>query len=136
VWEQWKELMSRMSWKDFRNTVYTYDRPALDRKCNAVTLADSGCLSYGTIDEKFVQKHQLERVQIPPMDIDGYDGPRGYKITEVAKFVLDESAGEEHIAMLYIVQHIAHYDMILGLSYPGWFTVGYTLTPMENKGHS
>ena len=35
-------------------TVYPYARPALeisavlDRKCNSVTLADSGCLSYGT----------------------------------------------------------------------------------------
>jgi hypothetical protein len=28
------------------------------------------------------------------MDIDWYDSPRGYKITEVAKFVPDEGAGE------------------------------------------
>jgi len=37
------------------------------------------------------------------------------KITEVARMVLDEGTGRERIAMLYVVPHLANYDMILGL---------------------
>lgn len=113
--------MKKESWRGFRKTVYPYDRPALqinsivDQKSNACTLVDSGCLSYGMVSEKFVLKHQLQRIPITPIAIEGYDGPRGGEIKEAAKLVLDEGAGEEHIAMVYILPHIENYDIILGL---------------------
>lgn len=128
-------LMNRMSWREFRNSVYPYDRPApeisavSDRKCSAVTLTDSRCFFYGIIDEEFIRKHQLEHVQIPSVDINGYGGPRGYKIAEVAKGIPDEAAGEEHIAMLYIALHIPNYDMILGLP---WMV--YRINPNREQG--
>ena len=88
----------------------------LDRKCHAKTLTDSGCLSYGVIDRKYVSRNQLQRIPITPRSIDGYDGTNSnQKITEVARVVLDEGTGRERIAMLYVVPHLANYDMILGL---------------------
>ena len=88
----------------------------LDRKCLAKTLTDSGCLSYGVIDRKYVSRNQLQRIPITPRSIDGYDGTNSsQKIAEVARVVLDEGTGRERIAMLYAVPHLANYDMILGL---------------------
>lgn len=88
----------------------------LDRKCHAKTLTDSGCLSYGVIDKKYASRNQLQRIPITPRSIDGYDGTNSnQKIREVARVVLDEGTGRERIAMLYVVPHLANYDMILGL---------------------
>jgi hypothetical protein len=89
----------------------------VDRKCNANTLVDSGCLSYGVIDDKFVRKHQLEREPIQPRPVDGYNGAHWDWITEVAKIVFDDGSGREQIAMFYIVPRLSNYDVILGLPY-------------------
>jgi hypothetical protein len=46
----------------------------VNQECFAKTLPDTGCLTYGLIDSRFVRKHNLQRKKILPREMGGFDG--------------------------------------------------------------
>jgi hypothetical protein len=113
--------MKLPTWRQFREEVGGYDGPPItvnaqiDRVCFANTLVDCGCLSYGLISERFVEKHHLERIPIAPRPIHGYDGPSGNKITHIARMSLDVGGNWQPCVYFYVAPRIHNHDMILGL---------------------
>ena len=90
----------------------------VNKDCYAHTLIDNGCLSYGLITSRFVRKNGLERIQIKPRTMEGYDGKDSSEIREVAK-AYTNIGGHEEVAYFYIVDKLLNsYDMILGMP---WF---------------
>jgi hypothetical protein len=61
----------------------------VNRESSTTALIDSGCLSYGLIDSRYVQKHGLQRIQIQPRAMVGFDAPTQGQITEVTTVQLD-----------------------------------------------
>jgi predicted aspartyl protease len=90
----------------------------INRECFAKTLVDTGCLSYGVIDSRFVRKHNLPRLQIAPRSLTGFDGPATGQIDEVAAVRIDIDGHVEEKAFFYVVPRLATYDLILGMP---WF---------------
>jgi len=113
--------MQLPTWRKFREEVGGYDAPPItvnaqiDRVCFANTLVDCGCLSYGLISERFVEKHHLERIPIVPRPIHGYNGPSGDKITHVARMSSDVGGNWQPCVYFYVAPRIHNHDMILGL---------------------
>lgn len=87
----------------------------VNRNCFATTLVDTGCLSYGLIDSRFATRHKLERINISPRGITGFDALSDSQITEVAVISMDIDGHFEEQVFLYIVPKLASYDMILGM---------------------
>jgi hypothetical protein len=86
----------------------------VNRECFPRTLADTGCLSYGLIDSRFAQKHNLKRIPIRPRAMVGFDAVSREGIQEIAIVRLDVDGHVEKRAFLYVVPRLASYDMILG----------------------
>jgi hypothetical protein len=107
--EEWKEFAKKTEFDGPPFVVASQ----IDGVCHANTLADTGCSTYGIISNSFVQKHQIERIPIPPRPIRGYDGPSGH-IKEVAKLSLDIGGNYQPCVFLYVVPKIDGHDMILG----------------------
>ena len=87
----------------------------MNKKCYANTLIDTGCLSYGIVDSRFVRKHNLPRLSITPRMIEGFDDISKDQITEVAECNIDIDGHCEERIFLYVAPRLASYDMILGL---------------------
>lgn len=87
----------------------------VNRNCFATTLVDTGCLSYGLIDSRFATRHKLERIDISPRGITGFDAPSDSQISEVAVISMDIDGHSEEQVFLYVVPKLASYDMILGM---------------------
>ena len=87
----------------------------VNRDCFATTLVDTGCLSYGLIDSRFAARHKLERIEISPRGITGFDAPSDEEISEVAVISMDIDGHSEEQVFLYVVPRLASYDMILGM---------------------
>jgi predicted aspartyl protease len=86
----------------------------VNRDCIAHTLIDTGCLSYGVINSRFAQKHNLQRIRVRPRTMTGYDNTTESVVDEVAAIRIDIDGHVEEVAYFYIVPKLA-YDMILGL---------------------
>ena len=109
-------------WNTFRKDVKVERQEfivsALVDNCTCRTLIDTGCTTYGMVSEQFVQKHQLERVSIPPREVDNYTGETDNLITEVARFSLDVGGIGQPVAWAYIAPRLSPgTDLILGLSW-------------------
>jgi len=109
-------------WNTFRKNVKVERQEfivsALVDNCTCRTLIDTGCTTYGMVSEQFVQKHQLERVSIPPREVDNYTGETDNLITEVARFSLDVGGIGQPVAWAYIAPRLSPgTDLILGLSW-------------------
>jgi predicted aspartyl protease len=86
----------------------------VNKECSASALVDSGCSSYGLIDSRFASRQNLQRVQITPRPIVGFNDSTNSQITEVAKLQIDLDGYKED-AFFYVVPRLALYDIILGL---------------------
>jgi len=86
----------------------------INQECSVPALVDSGCLSYGLIDSRFVRKHNFERVAISPRTMEAFDAPVSGVVREVAAVVLDVN-GYKRKAFLYVVPRLAGQDVMLGL---------------------
>ena len=109
-------------WNTFRKKIkierQEFIVSALVDNCTCRTLIDTGCTTYGMVSEQFVQKHQLERVSIPPRKVDDYTGETDNLITEVARFSLDVGGIGQPVAWAYIAPRLSPgTDLILGLSW-------------------
>jgi transposase InsO family protein/predicted aspartyl protease len=85
----------------------------VNRDCFAQTLIDTGCLSYGVINARFVKKHNLQRIKIKPRTMSGFKDEVECVIDEVAVVRIDIDGHVEQEVFFYIVPYLA-YDMILG----------------------
>ena len=111
----------RPGWQEFKRTV-KYDGPPLlvtvqmDSIHNATALADTGCQSYGLISEKYVRRHQLERIPIEPRRMRGFDGLSAQSsIAQVARAALNVGGNHQACVYFYVVPHLDGSDIILGL---------------------
>lgn len=109
-------------WNAFRKEVklerQEFIVSALADDCICRALIDTGCTTYGMISEQFARKHQLERVPIPPRQVDDYTGKTDNYITEVARFSLDVGGIDQPTAWAYVVPRLSPgTDLILGLSW-------------------
>lgn len=86
----------------------------INKSCYARTMADTGCHSYGVIDERFVRKHSLARISIPPRRLTGYEEGREGIINEVAVVETDMDGHREAKNYFYIVPRLSTYDLIIG----------------------
>jgi hypothetical protein len=109
VVEAWKKFEKSMDTEPFLVSTL------VNRDCFATTLVDTGCLSYGLIDSRFVARHKLERIKISPRGITGFDAPSDEEISEVAVISMDIDGHSEEQVFLYVVPRLASYDMILGM---------------------
>jgi hypothetical protein len=87
----------------------------VNKDCFAKTLVDTGCLSYGLVDSRFATRHNLQRLEIPPREVTGFDALSDDTISEVAVISMDISGHSEEQVFLYVVPRLASYDMILGM---------------------
>jgi len=92
----------------------------VNNECFAKTLLDSGCLSYGLVSERFATRNNLQRIDISPRGLTGFDAPSSDTVNQVAILSMDIDGHREEQAFCYIVPKIASYDMILGLP---WMTM-------------
>ena len=83
-------------------------------QCVAKTLLDTGCLAYGLVSRRFALKNKLQRIDISPRGLSGFDGPSDDVITQVAAVRIDIDGHSER-AFCYVVPRLDDYDMILGL---------------------
>jgi hypothetical protein len=83
--------------------------------CSAKTMPDTGCLSYGLVDSRFAQKHNLQRIRIKPRTMTGYNETNEEVVNEVAVIQGDIDGHVERRMFLYVVPQLASYDIILGL---------------------
>lgn len=102
----------------------------VNQSCFAKTLVDNGCSSYGICDDRFARKHSLQRIQIEPRTIEGFDDLRLPTIREVVSLKIDLD-GYEHEAFFYIVPRLASYDVILGQ--PWMVKHDVVLRPRKNR---
>lgn len=82
----------------------------------AITLIDTGCLSYGLCDTKFARKHNLERLKIAPRTVTGVDGKITAVTDEIVAVDLDLDGHQERKAFFYVAP-LGYYDMILGMQW-------------------
>jgi hypothetical protein len=80
----------------------------------AKALIDTGCMSYGLCDSKFATKNNLQRLQISPREIQGFDGSAG-QINEVVCVSMDIEGHYEDRVFFYVVSHLVGHDLILGM---------------------
>ena len=78
----------------------------------AKTLCDTGCLSYGIVDSKFITKCGLERMKITPRDMQGYDGITNGVCNEVVSIRFNINGHVEN-SFCYVAPKLK-YDLILG----------------------
>src|SRR5271168_1756144 len=83
--------------------------------CSAKTMPDTGCLSYGLVDSRFAQKHNLQRIKIRPRTMMGYNETNEEVVDEVAVIQGDIDGHVEKRMFLYVVPRLASYNIILGL---------------------
>lgn len=110
---------SNKEWEKFKKDTAFNGPPfvisaLVNGECNANTLIDTGCSTYGLVSSRFAQKYQLERVKIRPQAMRGYDGPSPTKSEEVAKFSLDIGGNYQPYIYAYVVPKLDGHDMILG----------------------
>lgn len=87
----------------------------VNKNCYANTLADNGCLSYGFVTSRFARKNKLQRIEITPRSVEGYDGEvKADGIREVAVLESDIDGHVEKRMFLYVVPQLGDYDVILG----------------------
>lgn len=55
----------------------------IDNVVFASTLADTGCTSYGVIDERFARRHKLQRIPTLPREVIAFDGDQGTTTSEI-----------------------------------------------------
>lgn len=122
TWRPTSQPDHQKEWNEFRKEVkperhkFIVSTLVNDRTCRA--LIDTGCTTYGMVSEYYAQKHQLERVSIPPRQIDDYSGSTNGYITEVARFSLDVGGIDQPVAWAYIVPKLSPgTHLILGLSW-------------------
>jgi predicted aspartyl protease len=89
----------------------------INKEAFAETLVDSGCLSYGVIDSRFVRKHNLQRIKITPRKLVGVGKQVVGKIDEVVAVRVDVDGCIEERAFFYVAPELASYDLILGLAW-------------------
>ncbi len=53
------------------------------------TLVDTGCTSYGVIDEYFVGKNKLQHIPITPRQVTAFDGDQGTTTIEIIRLHID-----------------------------------------------
>jgi len=91
----------------------------VNQECFAKTLPDTGCLTYGLIDSRFVRKHNLQRKKILPREMGGFDGEgKAVIVDELAVIRTDIGGHIQENVHLYVVPRLNGYDVILGLT---WF---------------
>src|SRR5205807_9040992 len=73
------------------------------------------CLSYGLISESFATRNNLQRINVAPRSLIGFNAPSSDRIHQAAILSMDIDGHREEQAFCYIVPRIASYDMILGL---------------------
>jgi predicted aspartyl protease len=78
-------------------------------------MPDTGCLSYGLVDSRFAQKHNLQRIRIKPCTMTGYNETNEEVVSEVAVIQGDIDGHIEERMFLYVVPRLALYNIILGL---------------------
>ena len=83
-------------------------------ECIANTLLDTGCLSYGAVTQYFATKNNLQRIDITPRGLTGFDGPSTSRVIQVAAATIDIDSHREQ-AFFYVVPKIASHDIILSL---------------------
>src|SRR5271155_3497734 len=86
----------------------------VNKECSASALVDSGCSSYGLIDSRFAFRQKLQRIQITPRPIIGFNDSVNSHISEVATMEIDLNGHKENV-FFYIVPSLSSYDIILGL---------------------
>lgn len=87
----------------------------INKTISTPVLIDSGCLSYGIISSRLVQRHHLQRIQVVPRKVESYNGSQEDEISEVAAVRL-RVGGRTRRAFLYIVPRLmTGIDIMLGL---------------------
>ncbi len=77
-------------------------------------LVDTGCLTYGMIDDRFARKCRLPRFTIRPRSIQAIDAVTTSAISEVVQVGIDV-AGHRRIGYFYVAPNIEGYKVVLGL---------------------
>src|SRR5271168_4859240 len=108
----WKKFRPRMEGTPFLVSALINDQTF------AKALIDTGCMSYGLCNSKFATKNNLQRLQISPREIQGFDGSAG-QINEVVCVSMDIEGHYEDRVFLYVVPHLVGYDLILEMP---WYT--------------
>ncbi len=77
-------------------------------------LVDTGCLTYGMIDDRFARKCRLPRIKIRPRSIQAIDAVTTSVISEVVQVGIDV-AGHRRTGYFYVAPNIEGYKVVLGL---------------------
>ena len=85
----------------------------LNQETSIPALIDTGCLAYGLINERLVQKLQLPRISIQPRAIQSVDKVTAAQIHQVTHVTMDISGYKKDVHF-YIVPRIEEYQLILG----------------------
>jgi transposase InsO family protein len=80
----------------------------------ASTLLDLGCLSYGTVSQRFARQNCLPRIKIPPRTLESIDSKTYHAISEVTYVSIDLEGHAQQRIFLYVIPNQLSYDIILG----------------------
>lgn len=95
---------------------------------NAAALANTGCDSYSLVSGRAAQKLGTQWIELEsPRRLRGFNGPRVFDITHLAKFEMRIGGNYQRVVYAYIVPSLDGEDIILGLAWmkltilPAWF---------------
>lgn len=81
---------------------------------SAKTLIDGGCMTFGLISSKLVDRFQLPRLPCSDYQLTGFASTMKKRANEVTCAYLDVGGVHEQKAFFFIVPHLDNYDLILG----------------------
>jgi predicted aspartyl protease len=79
----------------------------------ATAMINNGCCTYCLVNKQFVQKANLPRIPIPPIQVKGINNQTS-TVSEITKFTLNVRGVQQHKVAAYITQSTYNYNIILG----------------------
>lgn len=107
IQEEWREFKKDMFCEPFAVSGF------VNGTAPGNIMVDSGCLSYALCDSRFAQKNNLQRISVPPLGLEGFNGSKSSVAKEVAILDLDLDGYSERV-FAYITP-ISGHDVFLGL---------------------
>ena len=86
----------------------------INEVCWSKTLVDTECLSYGVINSKFVERHNISRIAIEPRDLLRV-GQSNDQIKKIVRLNIDLDGHKNKRVYMYVLNETLSYDMMLKL---------------------